>query len=106
MEKLYLYQAYIDKYSIEYLYRLSKQPQSIRISTVHKVKGGEAENVVVSLECGRKVYENLLKNLDDELRLLYVAFTRAKRNLFLVNTDSMYSYNSLLANIRSDDGKI
>ena len=56
----------------------------IRLMTIHAAKGREAENVLVCLDVPRTVRENLLrKDMDDEAKVLYVAVTRAKRNLYL-----------------------
>jgi superfamily I DNA/RNA helicase len=54
--------------------------------TIHKSKGGSAETVVV-LGCGGKYipyYKS--EDIEEEKNLLYVACSRAKTNLFLLNT--------------------
>ena len=56
----------------------------IRLMTIHAAKGREADNVMVNLDVPRTVRENLLrKDMDDEAKVLYVAVTRAKKNLYL-----------------------
>lgn len=68
---------------------LHKEPR-IRVSTIHGAKGAEADNVVVFTDINRRVSEALLteKGRDDEIRLFYVAITRAKQNLYLIDRPS------------------
>jgi len=76
----------------------------INVSTIHGVKGGEADNVVMSLGVTRRVYENFTVSqtaLDSELRCLYVALTRAKKNIHIVYPTSKFGYDELLNNRRS-----
>jgi len=73
----------------------------ISVNTIHGVKGGEADNVVLYLGVTRRVYENftLSQNaLDSELRCLYVALTRAKKNIHIVYPSSKFGYDELLNN--------
>jgi DNA helicase-2/ATP-dependent DNA helicase PcrA len=60
-----------------------RQPR-ITLSTIHGVKGGECDNVVLITDVSYKVYEELQQRPDDELRVFYVAVTRAKENLYIV----------------------
>jgi DNA helicase-2/ATP-dependent DNA helicase PcrA len=64
----------------------------INVSTIHSVKGGEADNVVLLLDVTKSVYENLQTNPDSEHRVFYVGATRAKEKLYVVNAKSRYSY--------------
>lgn len=80
----YLYHDYIQKFGIERLMQMAKARPSILLSTVHRVKGDEADNVVVFLDATQIVKQNMLLDADGELRLLYVACTRAKNRLVLV----------------------
>jgi len=54
----------------------------ITISTIHQSKGGEADNVVLITDMGKLSWDNL--GSDEENRVWYVALTRAKENLYLV----------------------
>ena len=55
--------------------------ETIFVSTIHKAKGKEFDNVFLMLE-------NFYATTDEETRLLYVAMTRAKTNLTIhLNTD-------------------
>lgn len=57
--------------------------------TIHSAKGLEFENVfIVGLEEGIFPHRNSfdsIEQMEEERRLCYVAITRAKRNLYLVN---------------------
>lgn len=64
----------------------------ISVGTIHSVKGSEAENVVVLLDITRSVALNIESHPDTEHRVFYVAFTRAKKNLIIVNSNSKYAY--------------
>jgi superfamily I DNA/RNA helicase len=56
----------------------------IVVTTIHGSKGSECENVVVSTDMSLRSYENYLKHQDDEIRVYYVACTRARKNLYLL----------------------
>ena len=68
----------------------------INISTIHGVKGGEADNVVLMLDITRNVNLAIGTNLDSELRCLYVGVTRAKKNLHIVYSNSKFGYDHLI----------
>jgi DNA helicase-2/ATP-dependent DNA helicase PcrA len=61
--------------------KFSDKPR-ITISTIHQSKGGEADNVVLITDMGKLSWDNL--GSDEENRVWYVALTRAKENLYLV----------------------
>lgn len=54
----------------------------ITISTIHQVKGGEADNVALVTDMGGLSWK--ASTTDEEIRVWYVAATRARKNLFLV----------------------
>lgn len=58
-------------------------PGRVIISTIHAVKGGEADNVLLLADMNMRVMQDYLSNPDQELRVWYVAVTRAKENLFV-----------------------
>jgi superfamily I DNA/RNA helicase len=70
---------------------IGKEPR-ITLSTIHQQKGGEAENVVVSLDIGKMAYDDYKKNPVNEHRLFYVAFSRAKENLYIMTPTSREAY--------------
>lgn len=92
---------------VAYLRRVAKKqelfdPPRISINTIHGVKGGEADNVVVLPAMGRLTWDGFLaKNEDDEHRCAYVAASRAKENLYILAPDGRgtgqdYPYPALL----------
>lgn len=56
----------------------------IRISTIHGVKGGEADNVMLMTDVSFQTHKNMQHSLDDEARVFYVGATRAKENLHII----------------------
>ncbi len=66
--------------------------KNFNVSTIHSIKGAEAENVVLFLDISKSAYNNYMVNNDAELRVYYVACTRASKKLFLIYPDSRYSY--------------
>ena len=66
------------------------KPPRIKVSTFHAMKGGEDDNCIVYLGSTYACVES--KYPDDELRALYVAVTRAKENLYLLESDKKYRY--------------
>ena len=70
--------------------------KDIMVNTIHGVKGGEADNVVLLLDFTNRVNLNYIKHRDSELRCLYVACTRAKKRLHIVFSQSQYGFDSHL----------
>lgn len=66
---------------------------NITVSTIHSVKGGEADNVVLLLDITRTTKNNLEINPDSEHRVFYVGVTRAKKNIYIVYANSKYQYD-------------
>jgi DNA helicase-2/ATP-dependent DNA helicase PcrA len=69
-----------------------KNKARIRLSTIHGIKGGESDNVVVISDISYKTWRKFNVEPDDEHRVFYVAITRAKKNLFLLQPETKYSY--------------
>ena len=61
----------------------------IWLSTIHAIKGGEEDNVILSMHQGLKV-QNAIKRseakADEEHRVWYVGITRARNNLYKLKT--------------------
>ena len=70
---------------------IGREPR-ITLSTIHQQKGGEADNVIVSLDIGKMAYDDYKKNPISEHRLFYVAFSRAKENLYVMTPTSKEAY--------------
>lgn len=68
---------------------IHKEPR-IELSTIHSAKGGESENVILYLDMISKTKKSAQQNreaMDTELRVWFVAVTRAARNLFYTRQD-------------------
>jgi DNA helicase-2/ATP-dependent DNA helicase PcrA len=65
---------------------LAAEPK-VRVGTIHSVKGAEADNVALLTTTSRRVEQSDEDNdqHDEECRIAYVAVTRAKRNLWVIN---------------------
>jgi len=57
------------------------RPPRIYVGTIHSVKGGEADNVVIVPDLSRLTWKGYNLNEDAENRVLYVGVTRARRRL-------------------------
>ena len=77
----------------------------VTLMTVHSAKGLEFDNVfIIGLEEGLFPHTNSLTNheeIEEERRLIYVAITRAKRRLELVNAKKMVIYGNESNNLPS-----
>jgi DNA helicase-2/ATP-dependent DNA helicase PcrA len=56
----------------------------IRLNTIHSTKGSEADNVALSPDMSRRTYMSFTENPDPELRVWYVAVSRAIHRLFVL----------------------
>lgn len=67
---------------------LEQSGSSVTVSTIHRAKGGEADNVILVTRWNGRV-QHAMSTCPDvhdaEARVWYVAVTRAKRALFLLN---------------------
>ena len=68
---------------------LSGKPR-IRISTIHKAKGGEADNVALLLDSSKACTES--PDQDGEVRTFYVGMTRARNELHLIESQNRYGF--------------
>ena len=66
---------------------LNKDPR-IKISTIHGVKGGEADHVLLMTDIAPRTYREMHSLPDDEIRVFYVAITRAKNSLHIVQPNT------------------
>ena len=62
----------------------------IKLSTIHGAKGGEAENVVLYTDLTAAAEQSMEKDPDSMHRVFYVAVTRTKQNLYLVEPENFY----------------
>jgi superfamily I DNA/RNA helicase len=66
------------------------KPPRITLSTIHGVKGGEQDNVVLLTDLSNNTQRNYEKNPDDENRLFYVGATRTKDHLHIIRPKDIY----------------
>ena len=99
----WVYASYIEKYGLKKLEEMCKWNPQVLISTIHHVKGGEAKNVAIMLDTTRRTKGNIFNSIDDELRILYVGVTRAKENLFLIDSKNGEGYDEILNVIKSEN---
>lgn len=64
----------------------------VLIDTIHSVKGGEADNVVVLPDWTPRIDKEFAVNPDAEHRVWYVAVTRARNRLYLLTPQSNLHY--------------
>ena len=83
--------------SVEGMYKNNIDDEALTISTIHSAKGLEWDSVfIIGAVDGRfpSAYSfNSEDEMDEELRLMYVASTRAKNNLFITYPVDMYDYS-------------
>lgn len=70
---------------------LTGEPR-IKINTIHAVKGGEADNVLILTDMAARSYKYMQQYPDDEARVFYVGMTRAKQNLHLIQPQTNLFY--------------
>ena len=68
---------------------LSADPR-IRVSTIHRAKGGEADNVALLLDSTKACVES--PDQDAERRVWYVGVTRAKKELHIICKSGQYGF--------------
>lgn len=70
---------------------LTAEPR-IHLNTIHGVKGGEADNVVLCLDQSRRTHRFGTRSPDDEHRVFYVGATRARKRLLLKTPSTKTHY--------------
>ncbi len=89
------FESFINESSLEDFY--TEKDDEIIVSTIHKAKGREWDNVFISLK-------NLTKIEEAEKRVIFVGLTRAKNNLSVhYSGDALRHINWSLANKYSDN---
>lgn len=64
----------------------------VKITTIHGAKGQEADNVTLLTDLSRTTYTKWLTGHPEEIRVLYVALTRTRNRLFIVNSRTNQCY--------------
>ena len=62
----------------------------IALSTIHRMKGGEDDNIMLLTESSFPAVNN--PDQDDEHRVFYTGITRARHNLHIVDSPARYRY--------------
>jgi|TARA_R110000824_G_scaffold164199_3_gene340339 superfamily I DNA/RNA helicase len=65
----------------------------IKISTIHSMKGGEADNIIVVPDISYAAYREYNRNPSTEHRVFYVAVTRAKESLHILYPQTNRAYD-------------
>lgn len=60
----------------------------VHINTIHGVKGGEADHVLLLTDMTERTFKGMQKNFDAEARVFYVGATRAKESLHIIPPQS------------------
>ena len=102
----WVYASYIEKYGLKKLEEMCKWNPQVLVSTIHHVKGGECQHCAIMLDTTRKTKGNVFENIDEELRILYVGVTRAKENLFLIDSKNGEGYDKILEVIKQENGLV
>ena len=101
--KKFIYYNFVECYGLEKLEEMCKWNPQILVSSIHHVKGGEARNVALLLDTTRKVDINLYNKIDEELRVLYVAVTRTKENLILIDSSHGEGYGKIIETVKEEN---
>lgn len=83
-ERSYITKLRINKESLT-------QPGRVVLSTIHGVKGGEADNVVLLPNTSRRIYTAQEQDPDSEARVWYVATSRARHELHVLTATNKYA---------------
>ncbi len=68
-----------------------KNPR-IKVSTIHSMKGGESDNVLVITDLSYASWKQYMKDPSEEHRVFYVAVTRAKKALHIMEPTTRRFY--------------
>ena len=74
------------------LLKNGSQDARITLSTIHGVKGMEADHVVLLSDMSGRTYHGMLADMEAERRVQYVAVTRAKETLSVIAPTKGYYY--------------
>lgn len=67
-------------------------PPTASVNTIHGVKGGEADHVIIMTDLTKRTYEAYVQNPDTERRVFYVGVTRAKKHLHIIQPSGLYNF--------------
>ncbi len=90
------YMRMVEKYGAEVVL---KQPL-LRLSTIHGVKGAEADNVVLLTDMSYRTFEGYTRTAEgaeSERRVFYVGITRAKKRLIVVGSRQSRGFDEIFS---------
>jgi hypothetical protein len=93
----------IEPTEVEYIEKVLKKGFSIldkphvHISTIHRVKGGQANRVILLSDTAKAADKAFTTNNDDESRVFYTGITRTYEDLVVVQPRKKYHYEGLFA---------
>jgi len=67
----------------------------VQVNTIHAVKGGEADYVVIRTDLTRRTFDGMMRTggMDSEGRVFYVGATRAKKGVYLITPQTQFSFD-------------
>lgn len=80
-------------YIIRCLSNGQKLDTQLYVGTIHSVKGGEADNVILFPDLSYRNYTSLKRSPDAEHRVWYVGATRARQALYLMEPRGKFYYS-------------
>lgn len=88
---------------VEYMRKILRSGEKLSrpriiVSTIHSIKGGEADNVLLYLDMSRRTAQMAETRVDEEARVFYVGVTRARHKLFLMHGPFENKYRISLKN--------
>jgi DNA helicase-2/ATP-dependent DNA helicase PcrA len=91
----------IEQRDVEYIEKVLNngnsllQIPSVHISTIHRVKGGQADKVILLSDTAKAAERFGTGNMDEETRVFYTGVTRTYQDLILVHPDRRYHFERL-----------
>lgn len=64
----------------------------IKLNTIHAVKGGECDNVMLLPDMASSCYNSFIKDVDNETRVFYVGLSRAREQLVVCQPQTKLFY--------------
>ncbi len=83
---------YFERLIHKYGYGILTAEPPVTVATMHAVKGRECDTVILNTNLTGKTYDALMRDPEPEHRLFYVAVTRAKTRLMILESDGYMGY--------------
>lgn len=65
----------------------------VAVNTIHGTKGGEADHVIIVPDMAKRSYDHSKLDPDSEVRVAYVAITRARKRVTLLQPNSKFFFD-------------